>query len=65
MLNYIMNLNTSKLIRFRFSNFYSIEYTYRKSYIIEYISKYYRVYKLRYKVIKALGGCEIKRTSLY
>ena len=60
-----MNLTTGELIRSGVSNSYSIEYACRNSHIIGYISDYYRAYKLRYGVIKALGGCENKRTSPY
>ena len=53
-----MNLTAGNLIRSGVSNSYSMEYTYRNSYIIGYISEYHGV-------IKALGGYETKRTSLY
>ena len=60
-----MNLTAGKLIRSEVSNSYSIEYTCYNSNNIRYISEYYRVYELRYRVIKVLEGYEIKRTSPY
>ena len=44
-MNCMMNLTTSKLIRSGVSDSHSIEYTYRNSHIIGYVSEYYRVYE--------------------